>query len=58
MTAAVIYISADLFISPRTRMRESARHREILRENKPFAPRRPPGSGAKAGRFMPGRRLF
>jgi len=46
MTVAVIYISADSFISPRMRTPKSARHREILRENKPFAlrwpwPRRP-----------------
>jgi len=46
MTVAVIYISADAFISPRMRTPKAARHREILRENKPFAlrgpwPRRP-----------------
>jgi hypothetical protein len=39
MIHIVIYISADLFISPRVLTGEWAPHREILRENKRFAPR-------------------
>jgi hypothetical protein len=51
--AAVIYNSADSFISPRVRARESAPHPEILRENKHFAPRGAAAEGHKTGRFMP-----
>ncbi|HUY92050.1 MAG TPA: hypothetical protein VMV10_25135 [Pirellulales bacterium] len=39
MTATVIYIPADLFISLRVQACKSAPHREILRENTRFAPR-------------------
>jgi hypothetical protein len=52
----VIYISAELFISPRVRAPEIATDRKILRENKGFAPRAAPCGGAKMGHIMPDRR--
>jgi hypothetical protein len=58
MTAAVIYISADSFISPRVRASEIASDRKILRENKGSVPRAPLYGGAKMGHIMPDRRLF
>jgi len=53
LTVAVIYISADLFISLRVRACESAPHREILRENKRFAPRGAVAAAPKQGVSCP-----
>ena len=58
LSGAVIYILADSFISLHERAFESAPHREILRENTWFAPRRGLAGAPKTGPFMPDHRRF